>query len=47
MKANYPKRGPEPVYVKRIKNKGKKSKDAKSKLDNKKNQKRISRKGIQ
>ena len=47
MKANYPRRKDEGVYVKRTKNKGKKSTDAKSKQATKKNQRRISRKGIQ
>ena len=47
MKANCPKKNAEGVYVKRTKNKGKKSVDTKSKQSNKKNQLRISRKGIQ
>ena len=47
MKANYPNRKPEGVYVKRTKDKSKKVTDAKSKQDIKKNQRRIFRKGIQ
>ena len=47
MKANYPRRKAEGVYVKRTKKKEKKTEDAKVKQDIKKNQRRISHKGIQ
>lgn len=47
MKANYPKRNPEGVYVKRTKDKNRKVENTKVKQNIKKNRTRISRKGIQ
>jgi len=47
MKANYKRTKEEGVYVKRTTKKTKKVQDAKTKQDIKKNQRRISRKGIQ